>query len=86
MPHTDTMIRPVLLFTLLFVAFGELQAQAPNLVRDFFPGMLGSFNNHGNPHGFRLHNGRLLLFAADDYAAAKLFALDDLTGNVEELA
>lgn len=62
-------------------------AQSPTLVRDFYPGeVTATILNHGNPNGFRIHNDRLLLFANDGPTAGKLFALNDLSGSVEELA
>lgn len=61
-------------------------AQEPTLVRDFFPGSSGAFVNHGRPYGFRIHDGKLLLFANDGPSLGKLFQLDDLSGNVQELA
>lgn len=61
-------------------------AQAPTLVRDFFPGSTGTIVNHGRPYGFRIHDGKLLLFANDGFSLGKLFQLDDLSGNVQELA
>src|SRR5690606_16753444 len=62
-------------------------AQSPTLVRDFYPGeVTATLLNHGNPNGFRIHNDRLLLFANDGPTAGKLFALNDLSGSVEELA
>lgn len=63
-------------------------AQAPTLVRDFFPGGISNtaILNSGQPNGFRIHNDRLLLFASDGPTPQKLFALDDLTGDMEVLA
>ena len=62
-------------------------AQSPTLVRDFWPGeVTATILNHGGPNGFRIHNDRMLLFASDGNGLQKLFALDDLSGNVEELA
>lgn len=62
-------------------------AQSPTLVRDFYPGgVTATILNHGGPNGFRVHNDRLLLFASDGPTVQKLFALDDLSGNMEELA
>lgn len=64
-----------------------LSAQSPTLVRDFYPGeVTETILNHGGPNGFRIQNDRLLLFASDGPTAGKLFALNDLSGNVEELA
>lgn len=64
-----------------------LSAQSPTLVRDFYPGgVTATILNHGGPNGFRVHNDRLLLFASDGPTVQKLFALDDLSGNMEELA
>lgn len=79
-------------FTTLFHVLAALAltapagAQAPTLVRDFFPGSSGAFVNHGRPYGFRVHDGKLLLFANDGLSLGKLFQLDDLSGNVQELA
>ncbi|MFT3886462.1 MAG: hypothetical protein QM724_13875 [Flavobacteriales bacterium] len=75
---------PFLLVAALLTA--PAAAQEPVLVRDFYPGASGSFVNHGRPLGFRIHDGKLLLFANDGPSLAKLFALDDLSGNVQELA
>ncbi len=62
-------------------------AQSPMLVRDFYPGGVGpTILNSGLPNSFRIHNDRLLLFASDGPTLQKLFALDDLSGNMEELA
>ena len=62
-------------------------AQTPTLVRDFFPGGIGpTILNSGLPNSFRIHNDRLLLFANEGDGLGKLFALDDLSGNMEELA
>lgn len=63
-------------------------AQSPTLVRDFFPGGISNtaILNSGQPNAFRIHNDRLLLFASDGPTVQKLFALDDLSGNMEELA
>ena len=62
-------------------------AQSPTLVRDFYPGGIGpTILNSGLPNSFRIHNDRLLLFASDGPTLQKLFALDDLSGNMEELA
>ena len=64
-----------------------LSAQSPTLVRDFFPGGIGpTILNSGLPNSFRIHNDRLLLFANEGDGVGKLFALDDLSGNMEELA
>ncbi|MBK7297228.1 MAG: hypothetical protein IPI91_11540 [Flavobacteriales bacterium] len=62
-------------------------AQTPTLVRDFYPGGIGpTILNSGLPNSFRIHNDRLLLFANEGDGLGKLFALDDLSGNMEELA
>lgn len=74
-----------LLLTAALAALSS-SAQTPTLVRDFHPGSVGAFINHGDPHAFRIHDGRLLLFANDALAVTKLYALDDLSGNVQELA
>ena len=62
-------------------------AQSPTLVRDFWPGeVTPTILNHGGPNSFRIHNDRLLLSASDGPTLGKVFALNDLSGNVEELA
>lgn len=62
-------------------------AQSPTLVRDFYPGeVTPTILNHGGPNSFRIHNDRLLLSASDGPTLGKIFALDDLSGTVEELA
>lgn len=62
-------------------------AQSPTLVRDFYPGEVTStLLNHGQPNSFRVHNGKLLLFASDGPTPQKLYSLSDLSGNVEVLA
>lgn len=64
-----------------------LSAQPPQLVRDFWPGeVVSGLLNHGRPMAFRLHGDDLLVFANDGNGAAKLFRLNDLSGNVQELA
>ena len=64
-----------------------LSAQSPTLVRDFWPGeVTATILNHGGPNSFRIHNDRLLLSASDGPTLGKIFALDDLSGTVEELA
>lgn len=73
--------------SLLLLQAPPSTAQSPTLVRDFFPGGISNtaILNSGQPNGFRIHNDRLLLFASDG-GPQKLFALDDLSGDMEVLA
>lgn len=65
----------------------QVTAQTPTLVRDIWPGeVVNGLLNHGRPNTFLIHNDRLHLFANDSQSLAKLFALDDLSGNMTELA
>ncbi|HPF91309.1 MAG TPA: hypothetical protein PLL57_11680 [Flavobacteriales bacterium] len=81
------MLRSLTLTALSLSIAVELAAQAPTLVRDFYPGQVTStLLNHGRPNTFLIHNDRLHLFANDGVGLPKLFALDDLSGNVTELA
>lgn len=62
-------------------------SQEPQLVRDFWPGQVAStLLNHGSPSTFLVHNNKLHLFASDGTGLGKLYALDDLSGSVTELA
>lgn len=81
-------IRSLLLVSALStVAHLSLLAQQPSLVRDFWPGeMVNGLLNHGRPNTFLVHDGKLHLFANDGQSLAKLFALNDLSGSVTELA
>lgn len=80
------MIRSFLFFgTLSCMAVQPLSAQDVTLVRDFYPGSFGAYTLSGNPQGFRGHNGKLLLFATENMAV-KLWAMDGIGGNFEELA
>ena len=64
-----------------------LAAQQPTLVRDFWPGQVNqNLLNHGRPNTFLVHNDKLHLFANDAQGLPKLFALNDLSGSVTELA
>lgn len=83
----DTMKRTHYAVGLLCTMIGQgAAAQAPTLVKDFWTGSFGAYMNHGNPGAMRLHGDDLLVFATDGPTAAKLFRLNDLSGNVEELA
>ncbi|HEY0978189.1 MAG TPA: T9SS type A sorting domain-containing protein [Flavobacteriales bacterium] len=75
-----------LLSTLVALSLLQATAQTPTLVRDFHPGSIGAYVMHGYPNGFREHNGKLLIFANEDMASVKLFALDGIDGPVQELA
>lgn len=80
------MIRSILFFGILSAAAQPLAAQSPTLVRDFYPGSVGAYTLHGYPQGFRTHNGKLLVFANENMASVKLYALDGIGGSVAELA
>lgn len=81
------MTRSILfLGTLLCAAAPSARAQAPTLLRDFYPGAVGAYILHGNPQGFREHNGKLLLFANENMASVKLWSMDGVGGGFQELA
>lgn len=81
------MMRPLLsLWLLTGISYAPAIAQAPTLVRDFYPGNVNAYTLHGNPTGFREHNGKLLVFANDNMVQVKLWALDGIGGDFEELA
>lgn len=82
------MIRSLLLVGALWGgAHLSLHAQQPTLVRDFRTGVTSTgLPRHGDPNTFLVHNDRLHLFADDGSGLPKLFALDDLSGDMEELA
>lgn len=87
-PRNITMLRNLILVGALVTgAHLSLFAQQPTLVRDFWPGeVVNGLLNHGRPNTFLVHDNKLHLFANDGPTVAKLYALNDLSGSVTELA